>query len=221
MKEKVKEVGSLCDWCGGGLNLISFEAGAEFAALQVVLGSLTSHGKLVVLIQSKTYRRPTPQIAIIDATGHALTPRQSLRRRLSEEGGIVVDNPADIQGLLSQLSRQAQALPGRWWVWCSPSDLVSHGVEEMEMAKCLRAIAKDFEDTPFLILVARDVHTERSFAILKFLSQVHLEFERQLGTGGGEQGELKRHGYRYILRVVKHPNLQLEGSEVELVGGTV
>jgi len=94
----------------------------------------------------------------------------------------------------------------QWWLWWSPSDLVAQKVDDMEIVKCLRVIAKDFSETRFLALVAQGVHTQQGHALLEYISSVCLEVERLVDD---------RHSM-HRWRVVKHPDSQLVGGEIEL-----
>jgi hypothetical protein len=195
-------------WCSvGGLSIVSFPPHAEYAVLDSTLESLAD--EKIALIHSKpVHHSPSTDITLIDATGHALTARSALRRRVSDQEGVtLVEDPTDMQGLLSQLKRLTKSLTHtQWWLWWSPSDLVAQKVDDMEIVKCLRVIAKDFSETRFLAFVAQGVHTQRGHALLEYISSAYLEIEHFVDD---------RHSM-HRWRVVKHPDLQLVGGEIEL-----
>jgi hypothetical protein len=195
----------LKEWCNeGGLVLISFPIQAEYSILHHVLESFTD--QQITIIHSKPITSKMGNITSIDATGHALTAGSALRRRISQER-VVLENPADTQGFLSQLKKFIKSFSKtEWWLWWSPSDLVAQEVDDLEIAQCLRVIAKDFSGSRFLAFVARDVHTTRGLAIMKYISGVYLRIMRC------EDKERQVHHWQ----VIKHPNLQLEGDAVEL-----
>lgn len=198
----------LQEWCStGGLILISFPTDAEYFILRHILESLTEQRSTLIHSKPLRFNLP-PSITPIDATAHALTAREALRRRLgNHEGTAFLENPADMQGFLSQLKKIAKSQPEiQWWLWWSPSDLVAQEVDDMEIVRYMRIIAKDFSGTPFLAFVAKDVHTQRGFALLEYISSVYLEVVRLTD----------REKIVHLWRVRKHPHLQLEGVEVEL-----
>jgi hypothetical protein len=199
---------SLQDWCAeSGLGLVKFAIEAEYAVLNQVLESVRDEGP-GILIHSKTIRNEniSTDITLVDAAGHALTAQTALRRRISEsENDTVIDNPADIHGFLTHFKRLKKSLTDvKWWIWWSPSDLVAQETEDREIVRCLRVIAREFSDIPFLVLVAKDVHTKQGLATLEYVAERTLEVERH------QNG--KRVAHRWQL--LKHPSMSLEGIEI-------
>lgn len=195
----------LKEWCSkGGFILISYPIKLEYSVLNQVLVGLTD--EKISLIHSKPIRHSIARnTALIDVTGHELTARSALRRRISDQDDESQTwNPVDTQDFLSRLERvvkkQSQS---DWWVWWTPSDLVTHGLEDIEIVPYMRVIASDLSDYRFIILVPEGVHTERGFSILEYIAEVHIT------------STLKENG-KYIWKVIKHYNNEFEGAEVEL-----
>ncbi|TET10471.1 MAG: hypothetical protein E3J86_05620 [Candidatus Thorarchaeota archaeon] len=199
---------TLQDWCAeSGLGLVKFDVDAEYAVLNQILEAVRKEGP-GILIHSKPIRheKSSPDIKLVDAAGHALTAQTALRGRISElENETVIDNPADIHGFLSHFKRMKKSLTdAKWWIWWSPSDLVAQEVDDKEIVRCLRVIARDFTDSPFLVLVAKDVHTKQGLATLEYVAERTLEVERH------QNG--KRVAYHWQL--LKHPSMSREWIEI-------
>ncbi len=201
---------SLQEWCSeSGLGLVKFSIDSEYAVLKQVLESVKGMGS-GILIHSKPIRfgNVSEQVTLVDAAGHALTAQTALRLRISEsENDNVIDNPADIHGLLSQFKRLKKTIAeADWWIWWSPSDLVAQEVNEREIVRCLRVIAREFSKNPFLVLIAKDVHTKQGLALLEFVAERTLEVERL------QNGNRVAHSWQLL----KHPSMSLEGIEIAL-----
>jgi hypothetical protein len=192
----------------GGLGIIKFPISTEYSVLAKVLQGIDSEG--CVLIHSKPLRSPkflTATTVTVDATGHALTARTALRQRISASEDVsVLDSPEDIQATLSQLYKLRKQHPEKqWWIWWSPSDLIAHDVDEKEILRCLRAIAKEFADVHFVALVAKEVHSREALARIGFIAEVSLDIE----PVEGEKVHRLHHWH-----VEKHPGTEIEGVEV-------
>lgn len=183
---------------------MSFQTRSEYSVLNQMLASLQE--QRVNLIHSKPIRfAPSDNINLIDMSHHELTARSALRRRISDyDDRSMIHNPADTQGFLTQLEKLTKiSSASEWWVWWSPSDLIAHGVEEIEIAQCLRVIASDHSALRFIALVPRDVHTERGFAVIEYLAEMHCR------TADGDDG-------KRLWEVAKHHDTRFEGVRVEL-----
>jgi hypothetical protein len=197
------------EWFGsGGLSIISFPAEAEYAVLNQMLDSLGE--ERMALIHSKPIHLDSKEyVTLIDATNHAPTARTTLRRRVGEyDNTTLLENPADVQGVLNQLGKIAGLVQVKWWLWWSPSDMVAQGLTDEEVARCMRVIAKDFSETRFLGLVAKDVHTLRGLATLKYVSSIFIDVTRRV---------VEKHSV-HNWSIVKHPHTELEGDEIEIQG---
>ncbi|MDF1541280.1 MAG: hypothetical protein P1Q69_20450 [Candidatus Thorarchaeota archaeon] len=195
----------LQEWCStGGLALASFSTEAEYSTLAHILESLSN--EKVTLIHSKPIRFALDaSIALIDASSHELTARSALRRRISDqEDSKTIKNPADTQNFLNQLEKMSKkSTEKEWWIWSSPSDLLAHGVDETEIAQCLRVIANDYSEFRFIVLIPRDVHSPRGFAILEYIAEIHFT------ATGLKDGN-------YLWSVAKHYDLKYEGAKIEI-----
>jgi len=192
-------------WCSVGLSLIEFPVDAEYSTLKKVLESF--NGQSSVLIHSKPLRDiPLENVITIDATGHALTAQTALRQRIrASDDNTSLENPEDIQSILSQLQKQRRSHPDvQWWIWWSPSALVTHDVDENEIIRCFRALANEFSDDRFLILIAKEVHSERTLARLEYISEVTVDVTRDKTRGQ----------ITHEWRVRKHPDVKIEGAMV-------
>jgi hypothetical protein len=117
-----------------------------------------------------------------------------------------IEDPAEIQNFLSQIRGVDAGFQGApWWLWWSPSDLVAHGIDDLTIARYLRAIAKDFESTTFVALVAESAHTERGLAIMRYVARVWIEV--RIEQRKGEKP-------RWIIR--KHPESDLKEAELSV-----
>lgn len=172
------------DWCRTGLSLVKFPVDAEYAVLNQILETFNGHS--TILIHSKPLRDiQVENVITIDATGHALTAQTALRQRIrASDDDTTLENPEDIQSILSQLQRRRKSNPDViWWIWWSPSDLVTHDVEETEIVRGLRALANDFSENRFLVLVAKDVHSKQTLARLEYISETTVDVERNKTKG--------------------------------------
>jgi hypothetical protein len=195
------------EWFGsGGLSIISFPVEAEYAVLNQMLDSLSE--ERMALIHSKPIHLDSKKyVTLIDATGHAPTARITLRRRVGQyDSATLIENPADAQGVLNQLGRIADLVEADWWLWWSPSDMIAQGLSDEDIAHCLRIVAKDFSGTRFLGFIAKDVHTERGLATLKYISTRFIDVTRD---------DDEKRGF-HIWRMVKSPDTALEGEEIEV-----
>jgi hypothetical protein len=193
------------EWCNAGLSLIKFPIDAEYAVLNQILE--TANGHSAILIHSKPLRDiQVENITTIDATGHALTAQTVLRQRIrASDDDSTLENPEDIQSILSQLQKRRRSQSDtEWWVWWSPSDLVAHDIDESEIVRCMRALANEFSDTRFLVLVAKDVHSKQTLARLEYVSEMTVDVNRVQ-----EKNQIK-----HQWQVRKHPDTKLEGIEV-------
>jgi hypothetical protein len=195
------------EWFGDkGLSIISFPIEAEYTILDKVLDNLGE--ARVALIHSKPIgREPRAHVTLIDATGHAPTARTALRRRVGQyDSTTLIENPADVQGVLNQLGKIAGLVEADWWLWWSPSDMIAQGLTDEDIVHCLRIVAKDFSETRFLGFIAKDVHTQRGLATLKYISTRFIDVTRDDGEKRGV----------HIWRMVKNPNTAFEGEEIEV-----
>ena len=193
------------DWCNTGLSLIKFPIDAEYAVLTKILE--TSNGHSTILIHSKPLRDiPIENVTTIDATGHALTAQTALRQRIkASDDDTTLENPEDIQSILSQLQRRRKSNPDvKWWIWWSPSDLVTHNVEENDIVRCLRALANDFSNNRFLVLIAKDVHSKQTLARLEYISETTVDVDRDKTKGQ----------ITHNWSVRKHHDIKIEGAYV-------
>ena len=191
------------DWCKTGLTLIKFPVDAEYVVLNQILETSNDHS--TILIHSKPLRDiHVENVKTINATGHALTAENALRQRImASDDESTLENPENIQSILSHLQRQKKSHSEvQWWIWWSPSDLVNHDVEEIEIVRCLRALANDFSEYRFLVLVAKEVHSKQTLARLEFISETTVDVEREVA---GFQTTDK-------WRVRKHHEIKLEGA---------
>ncbi|MGY5852767.1 MAG: hypothetical protein RTU92_04295 [Candidatus Thorarchaeota archaeon] len=199
----------LQDWCPSGLCIVNYPVHAEYGVLQQVTSALENQS--LVIIHAKEIKTEfKSKVTFVDAMGHALTAQTALRRRISDsEGSTVLEDPADTQALLSQLRKLKKSDPeAEWWLWWSPSDLIAHGVDEKEIAKCLRVLATDFADTRFLAFVTRDIQSGMGLSLLEYIASVCIDVERKV------DGNSITHTWR----VAKHPDTKLEGEEIEFKG---
>ncbi len=197
---------SLLDWCSNGINNITFQTSAEYRVLQQVLSCL--EGSKVALIHAKDITLDlSDEIVLIDATGHALTAKTALRRRISDsDDERFIENPADIQGFLSRIRRLKKSHKDvEWWLWWSPSDLIAHGVNEEEISQVLRVISSDFADTRFVAFIAREIHDTKGLSLFDYISNVSISVERVHESGKT----------RYHWQVEKHPDTKMEGVMIE------
>lgn len=150
---------------------MNFPIEAEYATLEQVLAGC--NGESVVLIHSKPVRgEPRSGLTLVDATGHSLTPKEEILRRIGDTDSLSVEDPSDIQEFLIHLRKTRKSLPEtRYWVWWSPSDLVAQGVQDSEIVRCLRVIAKEFASSHFIALAAKNVHSDQGQALLEYVSE--------------------------------------------------
>jgi len=204
----MKNMIPLLEWCSkGGLSLISFDTNAEYTALKHILDSLSE--KKIILIHSKPIRDElTSNITLIDATSHTLTESAVISSQLGEEKGpFVIDTPADIRVFLGRFQKLTNTFKDTdFWVWWSPSDLITHGIEEKEIARCLRIFSKDYSTLNVLVLIAKNIHTPQGFAILEYITEKHFAFTRSNIADRDA----------YSCKILKHPDMQMEGEVVEL-----
>ncbi|TFG34200.1 hypothetical protein EU527_04550 [Candidatus Thorarchaeota archaeon] len=188
------------------MSVISFPVEAEYRVLDHVLEVLSKES--IALIHSKSIpQHSNEHITLIDATGHAPTARTALRRRVGEYDNInVFENPADVQGVLTQLGKLAGSVRVGWWLWWSPSDMIAQGLTDEEVARCMRSIAKDFSETRFLGFVAKDVHSQRGLATLKYVSSTFVDISQPTSERQGV--------HRW--RLAKHLDREIEGDEIEV-----
>ena len=164
----------------GGLACIRFPVHSEYKVLDQLLTVLNENA--IALVHSKQLRnKKQGNVLQIDATGHALTPHTALRQRIGEVGNSeALENPSDTQAILSELRRLKKSNPKtNWWIWWSPSDMLTQNIGEGEIVRCLRAIAKDFSDVSFLALVPRCVHTQQGLALLDYVSEIVIDFDEE------------------------------------------
>lgn len=192
-------------WFGiGGLTVISFPVEAEYVVLDQIRDDLGDVS--ISLIHSKPLNNESEQVTLIDATGHEPTARTALRQRVSDyDNDFILENPANVQGVLSRLGKLAESVKGKWWLWWSPSDMIAQGVTDEEIARCMRIIAKDFSKVRFLAFIARDVHTHRGLATLKYISTTFIDVTRIV-----EDGHIVHNWH-----LLKHPTIALEGEVIE------
>jgi hypothetical protein len=186
------------EWCiSWGLTCVRFPVHSEYDVLNQVLAALNEHE--IALVHSKPIRNDLPaDVMLVDATAHVLTARTALRQRIAEPGNTrIIENPSDTHAILSSFRRLKKSTPKiKWWVWWSPSDMLTQNIGEGEIVRCMRAIAKDFSDVSFLALVPRCVHTQQGLALLDYVSEVVIDMDDQWS-------------------ILKHPNRNMEGTNVE------
>jgi len=192
-------------WFGtGGLSIISFPVEAEYVVLDQIRDDLGDVS--LSLIHSKPLNTESAQTTLIDATGHEPTARTALRQRVGDyDNDFKLENPADVQGVLNRLGKLAESAKGKWWLWWSPSDMIAQGVTDEEVARCMRIIAKDFSNVRFLAFIAKDVHTHRGLATLKYISTTFVDVTRIVNDGSI--------GHNWHL--LKHPTIDIEGEIIE------
>jgi len=193
----------LGDWCIEGISIITFETDTEYRVLQCILSSLDN--SKVALVHSKGISfELNDEIILVDATGHALTAKTALRRRISDsDDERYIENPADIQGFLSRLRKLKQSHKEiKWWLWWSPSDLIAHGLDEDEIVQTLRVISSDFSDIHFMAFIAKEVHSKRGLALFEYVSNVSMSVER---IREPDMNDL-------FWRTCKHPDVIKEGK---------
>lgn len=143
---------------------------------------------------------------LIDATRHEPTARIALRQRVSDQDSEnVLENPADVEGVLNRLGKLGESIKADWWLWWSPSDMVAQGVEDDAVSRCLRIVAKDFSKVRFLAFVAKGVHSDRGLATLKYISTIHVDVTRKSGDGK----------FTHKWHLLKHPTITMEGEIIE------
>ena len=195
------------EWCSsGGISMISYDTRFEYIVLNKVLESLA--GSQITLIHSKQIRDTLPSnITLIDATGHGLTETSVLHSQLTIGTDYsVIDNPEDTRLFLNKFHKLTKIYPDtEYWVWWSPSDLLTHDLDERAISKCIRIMAKDYSDLKILILIVNNVHSKQGFAILEYISESHYEYS--LSESGTDD--------KHKCCVIKHPNVKLEGEMVE------
>ncbi len=183
-----------------GLFLVSFETDSEYSVLKQVIENLPD--KEIILIHSKLLDEDLGEnVLLCDATGHSLTERAVLKARLKPQKKITVfENPADIRSFLINLRKLVETHKDiEYWIWWSPSDLLTQDIEEKQIAKCLRVISKDYSDVRFLVLIAKNIHSTRGFSVLEYISKGHFEVTRN--SEGG-----------YNWSIIKHPDTKQEGG---------
>lgn len=192
-------------WFGPrGLGIINFPVEAEYVVLNHIRESLGNAS--VALIHSKPISDDSGQMTLIDATGHEPTARAALRLRVGDYGNAaLLENPADVQGVLNRLGKLAESVQVDWWLWWSPSDMIAQGVTDEDVSRLLRIVAKIFSEMRFLVFIAKDVHTHRGLATLKFISTTLVDVTRAVNDGQIVDS----------WHLLKHPTMEFEGEIIE------
>jgi len=192
------------DWLDdNGLILIKFPIVAEYTILNQIMNVINDQNFIIIHSKLLRYTFVSDNAIKIDATGHALTAHTALRQKISTSDDIsALDNLEDIQSILNQFHkiRKSHPLP-RWWIWCSPSDLVAHDISEDEILRCLRAIAKEYSDIRFIALVAKEVHSERALSRFEYIADILLDVETH------------REEEAYQWQISKHPGIEKKGVQ--------
>lgn len=158
----------------GGLCVITFPIELEYEVQYQILKALKDED--IALMHSKRYHgTPSEKMRLIDITGHSLTASAALRHRLGPDA--LIENPADIRDVLSQMRKIREQIAKSWWIWSSPSDLLAHEIEEKEIIKAMRVIAKDFSKSHIIIMMPREVHTEEMLTLVKYIADVMIDVE--------------------------------------------
>ncbi len=187
------------EWLVAGVNLITFTTALDYRVLQRVVSGMADDG-VVIHSRPLSWLDDRPSV-LFDVTGHAGAPASSLRRRLADVGDVPhIGNPADIKMLLSEIRRFSKAIRKKYWVWWTPSDLLAHGLDDLGVAKCLRILNSEFK-TPFLALVAKDVHTPRGLNLMAMVSMVWIDVTKTDDRGS-------------VWAAVKHPDPAFEGEVI-------
>lgn len=195
---------SIEDWLhDDGLNLIKFPIFSEYSTLTQILSTLQNQENVLIHSKSLHSLQINDSTIKIDGTGHALTARTALRQKISASEDIsTLNNPEDIQSILNQLYKIRRAHPEpQWWIWWSPSDLVAQDINENEILRCLRAIAKEFADMGFLALIAKEVHSKQALARLEYIADVTVDIVKHQEEG------------KHQWSVQKHPIMEKEGVQ--------
>lgn len=192
-------------WFGPrGLGIISFPVEAEYVVLRQIRESLGDDS--LALIHSKPISETSEQLTLIDGTGHEPTARAALRQRVGDyDNATLLENPADVQGVLNRLGKLAESVKVDWWLWWSPSDMVVQGATDEDVGRCLRIVAKIFSKVRFLVFIAKDVHTHRGLATLKYISTTLVDVTRAVVDGQ----------IVHSWHLLKHPSIDFEGEIVE------
>jgi hypothetical protein len=134
------------------------------------------------------------------------TARTALRQRVSDQNSEnVLENPADVEGVLNRLGKLGESIKADWWLWWSPSDMIAQGVADDAVSRCVLIVAKDFSKVRFLAFVAKGVHTDRGLATLKYISTTYVDVTRESSNG--------KFSHRWHL--LKHPTITMEGDIIE------
>ncbi|MHA1770331.1 MAG: hypothetical protein ACTSYL_02250 [Candidatus Thorarchaeota archaeon] len=190
------------EWLATGVNLITFPVSLDYSVFHEILSEIGPDAVVVIHSKSLSWLSEEETPILLDATGHAITPASSLRRRLADTEGVHrVEDPADIRALLSEIRRFTKTAKKTYWVWWTASDLLAHGLHDIDIAKCLRVLNTEFR-TPFVALVARDVHTEEGINLMGLVSMVWIDVTAE------------PEGQRHTWRVVKHFRYELEGEVI-------
>ena len=189
------------------MSIISFPVETEYVVLNQIRKGLGDDS--LALIHSKPISDSSEQLILIDGTGHEPTARTALRQRVGDyDNANILENPADLQGVLNRLGKLAETVKVDWWLWWSPSDMIAQGVTDEDVGRCLRIAAKIFSKMRFLVFIAKDVHTHRGLATLKYISTTFVDVTRST----------------YDIRIdhswhlLKHPTTNFEGETIEIHG---
>jgi hypothetical protein len=186
-----------------GLTVISFPIEAEYTVLQQIRDGIGEESQAII------HSKPLDDVKntiLIDATRHEPTTRTALRQRVSDQDSEnVLENPADVEGVLNRLGKLGESIKTDWWLWWSPSDMVAQGIADDAISRCLRIVAKDFSKVRFLAFVAKGVHSERGLATLKYISAIYVDVTRETDKGK----------FRHRWHLLKHPTITMEGEVIE------
>ncbi len=178
-----------------GVNLITFPTKLEYSIFQDVVSGIEP---TTIVIHSKppVWLTPKSELTLVDATGHLISTAGALRRKMSHSA-YVIPNPGDVKMVLSKIRDINRTTKCDYWIWWTPSDLLAHGLEDVDIAKCLRVINSEFK-RPFLAMVARDVHSDKGVNLMGLVSMTWFDIKN----------ESEKEEYRWS--VAKHFNSQIE-----------
>jgi hypothetical protein len=191
-------------WFGNkGLTIISFPIEAEYTVLKQIHDGIGEESQVIIHSKPLDDMKNT---RLIDATRHEPTARTALRQRVSDQDSEnVLENPADVEGVLNRLGKLGESIKADWWLWWSPSDMIAQGVADDAISRCLRIVAKDFSKVRFLAFVAKGVHSERGLATLKYISAIYVDIIRESDNGK----------FKHRWHLLKHPTITMEGEIIE------
>lgn len=187
-----------------GLTVIEFPVHVDYEVLYKVLESL--HGTSTVLIHSKPVEYDLwDSVFPIDGTLHTTTVDSRLRHRVAEQS-ILRLSPFSTQSFMVSLRKQSEEVSRHldspiWWLWWTPSDLAIQKVRDEIIVECVGAIGSEYNDSNFIIFIAKDAHTERGLSLLELAPRILIDVVHDDG--------------KYVWTIVRHPNRELRGDRFE------